>query len=150
MPQKELSDLYWRRWNAELDLRSIKQSLHLDILRGKTPAMVEKEIFAHLLAYNLLRGVMTESAKRTGTTPRQLSVKGAMQAVESFTPAMMTNGGDVLFDALLTTVSAHRVGNRPGRLEPRYKKRRPSWTDYMTIPRNQSHRRLNSEAISLR
>ena len=69
----------------------------------------------HLLAYNLLRGTMTESAKRTGTTPRQLSVKGAMQAVESFTPAMMaTNGSEVLYAAFLTTVSAHRVGNRPG------------------------------------
>jgi hypothetical protein len=83
IPQKELSDLYWRRWNCELDLRSIKQSMHLDVLRGKAPDMVRKEIFAHLLAYNLLRGVMTDSATRTGLMPRQLSVKGAMQAVES-------------------------------------------------------------------
>ena len=151
IPQNELSDLYWRRWNCELDLRSIKQSMHLDVLRCKTPEMVRKEIFAHLLAYNLLRGVMTESAKRAEVTPRQLSVKGAMQAVESFTPAMMaTDTSDVLYHAFLTTVSAHRVGNRPGRQEPRFKKRRPVWRAYMTIPRNQSHRRLASEARSLR
>lgn len=150
VPQKEIADLYWRRWNCELDLRSIKQSMHLDVLRSKTPDMIEKEIYAHLLAWNLLRGVMTESAKRNNVLPRQLSVKGAMQAVESFTPAMMaTNAGDILYDAFLTTVSAHRVGNRPGRLEPRYKKRRPSWNEYMTIPRNQSHRRLNSQARAL-
>ncbi|MDZ4684637.1 MAG: IS4 family transposase [Planctomycetaceae bacterium] len=146
IPQEELSELYWRRWNCELDLRSIKQSMHLDVLRAKTPDVVAKEIYAHLLAWNLLRGVMTESAKRTGLTPRQISVKGTMQSVESFTPAMMATGpNEALYDAFLTTVSAHRVGNRPGRLEPRYKKRRPSWKRYMTIPRDQSRRRLASE-----
>jgi hypothetical protein len=136
----------WRRWNCELDLRSIKQSMHLDVLRCKNPEMVAKEIFAHLLAYNLLRGTMTESAKRTGTTPRQLSVKGAMQAVESFTPAMMAaNGSEALYAAFLTTVAAHRVGNRPGRQEPR-KKRRPAWNIYLKVPRNRCHRRLASAA----
>lgn len=150
VPQDELSALYWRRWNCELDLRSIKQSMHLDVLRCKTPEMVKKEIFAHLLAYNLLRGTMTASAKRTGVTPRQLSVKGAMQAVESFTPAMMaTDAGDVLYDAMLTTISAHRVGNRPGRQEPRKKKRRSGWRDMMTKPRNEYNRRLAAEARSL-
>ena len=151
IPQKELSDLYWLRWNCEVDLRSIKQSMHMDVLRCKTPEMVVKEIYCHLLAWNLLRGVMTESAKRTGLMPRQISVKGTMQAVESFTPAMMmTNTGDVLYDAFLTTVSSHRVANRPVRLEPRFKKRRPSWNEYMTIPRSQSHRRLAAEAKTLR
>ncbi len=151
IPQKELSDLYWRRWHCELDLRSIKQSMHLDVLRCKTPEMVAKEIWCHLLAYNLLRGTMTESAKRTGLTPRQLSVKGTMQAVESFTPAMMaTNGNEALYDAFLTTVSAHRVGNRPGRQEPRKKKRREAWRDYLMVPRHKCHRRLNSEVVPLR
>jgi hypothetical protein len=150
IPQSELSDLYWRRWNCELDLRSIKQSMHLDILRCKTPEMVAKEIFAHLLAYNLLRGTMTESAKRNGVTPRQLSVKGAMQAVESFTPAMMTTAaGEVLYDAFLKTVAAHRVGNRAGRQEPRKRKRRHAWRDYLMVPRNKCYRRLASEVSDL-
>ena len=114
--------------------------------------MCRKEIFAHLLAYNLLRGVMVESAKRKDVQPRQLSVKGAMQAVESFTPAMMSAAqvGGILYDAMLTTVSTHRVGNRPGRQEPRLKKRRPVWRELMMKPRNEYHRRLNSEAVSLR
>lgn len=151
IPQKELSDLYWRRWNCELDLRSIKQSMHLDILRCKTPPMVAKEIHAHLLAYNLLRGTMTESAKRKGLEPRQISVKGTMQAIESFTPVMMaTNAGEVLYDALLTTVATHRVGNRPGRQEPRKRKRRHSWRDYLMVPRREWHRQRAEKAESLR
>jgi hypothetical protein len=148
IPQKELSDLYWTRWNCELDIRSIKHSLHMDVLRCKTPEMVHKEIWCHLLAYNLLRGTMTETAKRHSITPRQLSVKGTMQAVESFTPAMMAiDGSDMLYNAFLATVSAHRVGNRPGRQEPRLKKRRPAWDHYMTVPRNKLHRRLASQAM---
>ena len=124
--------------------------MHLDILRYKTPEMVRKEIFCHLLAYNLLRGVMVESSKRTGLTPRQISVKGTMQAVESFTPAMMaTNSGEVLYHATLTTVAAHSVGNRPGRLEPRLIKRRHGWKDYLSVPRNQCRRRLASEVRPL-
>jgi hypothetical protein len=146
IPQKEISDLYWARWNCELDIRNIKHSLHMDILRCKTPEMIRKEIWCHLLAYNLLRGTITETAKRHAVMPRQLSVKGAMQAVESFTPAMMSvDGGDTLYNAMLSTVSAHRVGNRPGRLEPRLKKRRPSWKRNMMKPRNKYHRRLASE-----
>jgi hypothetical protein len=149
IPQDELSDLYWRRWNCELDIRSIKHSLQMDVLRCKTPAMVRKEIWCHMLAWNLLRGVMVESAKRNDALPRQLSVKGTMQAVESFTPAMMAiDGNDALYNAMLDTVSAHRVGNRPGRLEPRFKKRRPAWSSYMNHPRNDYRRRLASESLS--
>ena len=145
IPQKEISDLYWSRWNCELDIRSIKHALHMNVLRCKTPSMVRKEIFAHLLAYNLLRGTMTEAAKRKEIRPRQLSVKGTMQAVESFTaPMMAIDGNQAIYDAFLNTVSAHRVGNRPGRLEPRFKKSRPAWIAYMTKPRHKSHRRLAS------
>lgn len=147
IPQAEIADLYWKRWHVELDIRSIKHSLHMDVLRCKTPEMVRKELWCHILAYNLLRGTMVESAKRNNVLPRQLSIKGTMQAVESFTPAMMaTDGTDELYNALLTTISAHRVGNRPGRQEPRFKKRRPAWHKYMTIPRHLSHRKLASAA----
>lgn len=150
IPQKEHSDLYWKRWNCEVDIRSIKHALHLDFIRCKTPSMVRKEIWCHALAWNLLRGLMVETAKRHKVLPRQLSLKGTMQAVESFTPAMMAiDGNEALYDAMLKTVSAHRVANRPGRLEPRFKKSRPVWTAQMTIPRSKSRRRLASEARSL-
>jgi hypothetical protein len=73
-----------------------------------------------------------------------------MQAVESFTPAMMAiSENETLYNAMLATVAAHRVGNRPGRLEPRFSKRRPAWRDYMTIPRSKSRRRLASAARPL-
>ena len=145
IPQKELSDLYWTRWNCEIDFRSLKHSLHMDVLRAKTPSMVRKEIWCHVLAYNLLRGTMTEAAKRQDIRPRQLSVKGTMQAVESFTaPMMAIDGSEAIYDAFLAAVSTHRVGNRAGRVEPRYKKRRPAWQIYMTIPRHKSHRKLAS------
>jgi hypothetical protein len=146
--QNELSALYWRRWGCELDFRAIKCSMQMDVLRSKTPDMIHKELWAGLLAYNLLRGTMTESAKRNGVTPRELSVKGTMQAVESFTPAMMAvANNDSLYNALLTTVSAHRVGNRPGRQEPRLKKRRPAWTQLMMKPRDEHFRRVKAKAI---
>ena len=107
-----------------MGIRDLKHSMHMDVLRSKTPDMIHKELWSGILAYNLLRGTMSESAKRSGVTPRQLSVKSAMQAVESFTPAMMAVAdNNQLYEAFLTTVSARRVGNRPGRQEPRLKKR---------------------------
>jgi hypothetical protein len=91
-----------------------------------------------------------ESAKRNDIMPRQLSVKGTMQAVESFTPAMMAiDGSDTLYNAMLTTVAAHRVGNRPGRMEPRQKKRRPTWQVYLMVPRHKTKRRLAAAAKEL-
>jgi Transposase DDE domain len=150
IPKKEIADLYWSRWNCELDIRNIKHSLHMDVLRAKTPAMVHKEIWCHLLAYNLLRGTMVECAKRNAILPRQLSIKGTMQAVESFTQAMMaSDGNEALYNAMITTVSAHRVGNRPGRKEPRLKKRRPTWRLCMLKPRNKYQRRLAAAGRSL-
>jgi len=139
----EIADLYRQRWNCEVDFRSIKIAMQLDVLRAKTPDMVRKEIWCHVLAYNLLRGVMVESATKADTLPRNLSVKGALQMVESFTPAMMHSDGQAsLYDAFLGAVSAHRVGNRPGRKEPRMVKRRPKNHARMMLPRNYYHRRL--------
>ena len=60
----QIGDLYERRWEGEVDIRSIKSTMQMDILRCKTPEMVHKEIWAHLLAYNLLRTVMAVAAGR--------------------------------------------------------------------------------------
>jgi len=124
----QIGDLYERRWEGEVDIRSIKSTMKMDVLRCKTPEMVRKEIWAHLLAYNLLRTVMAVAGAENGIEPRQVSFKGAKQAVTAFAPkieAARSKERAALIDAMLRTIAYHRVGDRPGRWEPRARKRRP-------------------------
>src|SRR5215468_2440696 len=124
----QFGDLYERRWEGEVDIRSIKSTMQMDILRCKTPEMVRKEIWAHLLAYNLLRTAMAVAASENGIEPRKVSFKGAKQALTAFAPkieAAPPDGRAALIDTLLATIAYHRVGDRPGRWEPRARKRRP-------------------------
>jgi Transposase DDE domain len=134
----QFGDLYEQRWDGEVDIRSIKSTMRMDVLRCKTPAMVEKEIWAHLLAYNLLRTVMVVAASENGIEPREVSFKGAKQAVTAFAPKIEAARPDdrpALIAAMLTAVAYHRVGNRPGRWEPRARKRRPKPGARLTQPR---------------
>ena len=124
----QIGDLYERRWSGEVDIRAIKATMQMDVLRCKTPEMVEKEIWAHLLAYNVLRTVMAVAAAQSGTEPRKVSFKGAKQVVTAFAPkieAARPEDRARLIDAMLATVAYHRVGDRHGRWEPRARKRRP-------------------------
>jgi hypothetical protein len=91
IPQKEILDLYWARWNCELDIRSIKHSLHMNVLRCKTPSMVRKEIWVHMLANNLLRSLMSATAIRHDLTPRQLSFRGTQQMLNAFCLLLTTS-----------------------------------------------------------
>jgi hypothetical protein len=141
----DLAELYRQRWHAELDLRSLKISLGMDVLRGKTPEMVRKELWMHLLAYNLIRTVMASAAVAYGLHPRTLSFTGALQAIEAFRDAFVFTGpchAALLLTALFRTLVAHRVGNRPGRVEPRAIKRRPKPHDLLTMPRKQARELL--------
>lgn len=138
-PKAQVSQAYHWRWDAELDLRSIKCSLQMDVLRCKTPAMVRKEISMHLLAYNLLRTVLAEAAAEYRVEPRSLSFKGAQQAINAFRPAiLLAPCADLplLYDDLLAIIASHPVRNRPGRVEPRAVKRRPKCLKLLTIPRS--------------
>ncbi len=124
----QIGDLYERRWDGEVDIRSIKSVMQMEFLRCKTPEMVHKEIWAHLLTYNLLRTAMAVAAGENGIEPRQVSFKGAKQAVTAFAPkieAARPKDRPALIDAMLTVIAYHRVGNRRGRWEPRATKRRP-------------------------
>jgi hypothetical protein len=125
----ELGDLYKQRWCGELDLRSIKQTMQMDFLKGKTPEMVRKEIYAHLLAYNLIRKIMVAAARKCGRSPRQLSFKGCLQTLNAYRPlwknTTLASERKALYEKLLEAVSQHIVGNRPNRTEPRVRKRRP-------------------------
>jgi len=82
----DLADLYRARWQAELDLRALKTTMQMDILRSKTPAMVRKEMWAHLLAYNLIRTVMAQAAQQHDLPPREISFKGTVQTLAAFAP----------------------------------------------------------------
>ena len=134
----QIGSLYERRWDGEVDIRSIKAALKMDILRCKTPAMVQKEIWAHLLAYNLLRTVMAVAASESDVEPRAISFKGAKQALTAFAPKLEAARPEQragLVDALLKAVAYHRVGDRPGRWEPRARKRRPKPGKRLMQPR---------------
>ena len=88
----DLAELYRARWNAELDLRSLKQTMQMDILRCKTPELVRKEIWTHILAYNLIRTIIAQAATKHGIEPRTISFKGAIQTLEAFQPLIATQG----------------------------------------------------------
>jgi Transposase DDE domain len=134
----QIGSLDERRWDGELDLRSIQSTMKMDILRCKTPAMVRKEIWAHLLAYNLRRTVLAVAASANDVEPRAISFQGAKQALTAFAPklaAARPQHRAGLVDAMLQAVAYHRVGDRPGRWEPRARKRRPKPSKRRNQPR---------------
>ncbi len=131
-------DLYHDRWHVELDLRAIKQSLQMEVLRCQTPAMLHKEIWAHLLAYNLVRKVMAQAAIKAKLNPRQISFMGTVQTLNAFRDPLLGATADELqrlAKFIFVAVASHRVGNRPNRCEPRAVKRRPKEYARLKKPR---------------
>jgi hypothetical protein len=144
-PLEELARVYHARWQAEVDLRSIKITMQMDVLRCKTPDMVRKEIWMHLLAYNLIRTVMAEAAERANMQPREVSFKGALQTLTAYRPLVeqaTAHALPPLYESMLSAIASHRVGDRPNRYEPRAIKRRPKEHDLLTIPRHEAKQRL--------
>jgi Transposase DDE domain len=144
-PAAALAELYRARWHAELDLRSLKGTLGMDVLRCQSPALVRTEFWMHLLAYNLIRAVMARAAQDLGCAPRELSFAGAVQAVRAFGERLL--GADAaraaeLHEWLLLMVGCYPVGDRPDRVEPRARKRRPKHGAYLTKPRQQARAEL--------
>lgn len=144
----DLAHLYRARWNAELDLRSLKQTLQMDVLRCKTPELVRKELWTHILAYNLIRTIMAQAATRHNLEPRSISFKGAVQTLEAFQPVIALKGERnaafrrTLYQHLLDAIVTHRVADRPDRFEPRRRKRRPKPYDRLMKPRHEAKRDL--------
>ena len=143
--KEELADLFVQRWNIELDLRSIKVVMQMDVLRCMSPEMVKKEIWMHLLAYNLIRGVMAKAAEAHDQRPRELSFKGALQTMTAFQDALRRarpSERDHLMTEMLKAIADHHVGDRFGRVEPRANKRRPKPQKFLMEPRRQARKRL--------
>ena len=167
-PKDTIGDLYHRRWQAELDLRSLKQTLGMDQLRCTAPELVERELWMHVLAYNLVRKVMAQAAlwaqehrrcrrRRPGEaaaakdwTPREFSFTCAVEQIMSWWHENTTGASETQvsrYEALLAGVSRKRVGQRPGRIEPRAVKRRPKEYDRLMEPRAQARARLLGKKV---
>jgi hypothetical protein len=149
-PAADIADLYRQRWHAELDLRSLKQTLGMDVLRSKSPEMVCKEIRTHMLAYNLIRQTMLQAMRRSepdepDLVPIQLSFTAAMQKIAASWEVVLvfdTSRASKLIDIDLDHIASHRVGNRPDRVEPRAVKRRPKPHRLLTMTREEARELL--------
>jgi hypothetical protein len=136
-PKEMLKSLYKSRWHVELDIRSIKDTMGMNILSCKTPEMAIKEIWVYLLAYNLIRLMMARSALLADIKPRSLSFKHCLQICLIY---MQHSQGldDRNIELISQMVAQQRVGNRPGRIEPRAVKRRPKAYPLLMKPRDEA------------
>lgn len=121
----DLKALFKRRWQVELDLRNIKTILGMETLSCKTPQMGEKEMWVYLLAYNLIRLIMLQSALLADVLPRTLSFKHTLQLWLAGSDTLIWSDDPEITSTFLLLVAERKVGNRPGRIEPRAIKRRP-------------------------
>jgi len=133
-----LAELYFARWDVELNFQHIKTTMKMDILRGRTPEMVRKEVWAHMLAYNLVRSVMWDASAIDSTPVRRLSFKGTIQYLLSLREVSGRPGppGRAL-EWLLQFVATQKVPYRPWRFEPHVRKRRPKKFPLLMEPRSQ-------------
>ena len=141
-PAETIAALYLERWSVELHFREIKITLALDVLRCLTPAMIEKELLLHIIAYNLIRSLMQRAAILHCVELRRLSFKGTLDTLRHFADAVHASEGKprkqaALLDSMLEIIAADPVPYRPYRNEPRAKKRRPKNYHLLTKPRHQ-------------
>ena len=147
---RELDMLYRLRWNIEVDWRTIKVTMHMDVLRCLTPAMIRKEISVHLLAYNLVRWAMASAAYLGEVVPRQLGFAGAKRVLMAFATQLRQCPGQrlaVMFATVLGAIGSLRLPVRPNRVEPRAKKRRPKNLPLLTMPRRLARIRILEKRV---
>lgn len=146
--KEDLADLYRQRWNNELDIRSLKTIMQMECLRCKTPELIRKEIWTHILAYNLVHTIMAQAAVENEVLPRTISFKGTLQVLEAFQPLISiptcrsAARRQELHQQILEAVATHRVADRPNRIEPRRLKRRSSPYPPFTTTRTETKRQI--------
>jgi len=145
-PADELAALYCRRWEVEVNLDHLKTTLGMDVLSAQSPEMVIKEVWAHFLAYNLLRALMWEAGERYGIDPLRLSLKGVVQQVLAHRQYVGVFAPKTVLNMILAVIQFNKIPERPDRYEPRVRKRRPKQYDLMNQPRNVLRRRVLCEA----
>ena len=136
----DLSALYAQRWNVELDLRNLKTTTGMDVLSCQTPQMNEKQLWVHLLAYNVIRLLMAQAASNAGVDPRGLSFKHTVQLWTEWISRGLSSAKDC--GPLFTLIAQSKVGNRPGRIEPRMRKRRPKPYPWLKVSRAKARRKI--------
>jgi putative transposase len=142
-PTQDIAELYGFRWNVELDIRQIKQTLNLDHMRCKTPEMVRREFWTTLLAYNLVRRVICNAAMSHGKLPRRISFTQTCATIlASWSNLSLGLHSASGVGKLLERIASLEVPNRPGRIEPRVLKRRRHRYPLMQEPRQKSKPRL--------
>lgn len=141
-PAEEIRALYAKRWVVELHFHQIKILLGMDIMRCKSPDLVDKEALMHLIAYNLIRVLMQQAANTYQTELGRISFKGTLDTVRHFGSAihaarLTPRKQDALIDEMLKFIASDQVPERPERSEPRAKKRRAKNYHLLTKPRSQ-------------
>jgi putative transposase len=147
----DIAELYHQRWLVELDIRAIKVTLGMDVLRCQSAEMVRREIWTCLLAYNLIRQTMLEAALKSERSPRQLSFTAALQKIAA-SWALLSMCDDALraqlIEVQLSDIAKNIVGDRPDRVEPRAIKRRPKPHKFLTEPRAEARAKLINGAAA--
>jgi hypothetical protein len=123
-PKAELAQLYLSRWRVENNFRDLKQTLGMAVLKGQSPEMIQRELLAFCLVYNLVRLVMHEAGRRQKVPVDRISFIDAARWLAHATP------GDPLPRLVVNPL-------RPNRLEPRVIKRRHNGYSVMTRPRDE-------------
>ena len=149
-PADEIRALYRDRWTAELNLRSLKTHLGMDVLRSQSPDVVRKEIAMHVIAYNLIRLVMWQAARAHGRDLHRLSFTGTLHRLRMVLPLLIFQshlpGKIALRESLLEWIATDIVPDRPDRIEPRRVKRRPKQYSRLVKPRAWYHQHLDKQA----
>lgn len=118
-PMEELVELYRRRWDIELDIRSLKQTLRLHSLSSKTPEMVEKELLLAIAGYNLVRSVQMAAAREANLEPRRLSFSRVQAVVMTALPRLATTADakqwEIEHQQVLRWAAQGKLPNRPSR-----------------------------------
>jgi hypothetical protein len=139
--KQELAKLYQERWKIELDFRSLKTHMGMEMLRCKSPDGVRKEIAVHLLAYNLIRGNLAQAANQHGKIPRELSFRSAVQLITQASGSLVTLVGKLLAEAVssvLKALTSTPIGRQRRPRQPRAVKRRPKAYPLLTVSRKEA------------
>lgn len=148
-PADEVRALYGQRWSVELHFHQLKTILHLDILRCQSPALISKELQIHLIVYNLVRALMQKAAHGHDVSLARISFKGTLDTLRQWSEVIHASSGQprkqsLLISDMLRLIALDTLPHRPGRSEPRARKRRPKNFHLLTRPRHQmgnlSHR----------